>query len=490
MNIEMKKIALIIALPFVFCGNTVAQVYDTLFWGDREPTFYYWDTNWIDHYADDREPCDTTHWRMGYTLGGEFQEDGQQEVARVCLTDTALKIIGVAGVVRLGSYDPSLPTVDSTILPEYFRLWTYSETEGKMVVRAAARFDTFQPRYVVQTQTYWREGYSSFGNPSVEPYYYCDTTYRGRCFMPIYEGYFDEPVTVYDSFYDSGTQWNNYLVADYTEEEFPIGSGNYIIHAVNVRYEHPNTIYYNAQPYYPGFPPVPPYHYKRYHLVNRINAEQQDTNWVRVATGYDYAVFLWYFPIFDTTGRNIAPPPDTCPVPQNLRVGYLSSENVTLLWSEGSVSSWDVSIAAVGADPDSGMITRCHNAFATFTDLDTGMWYAARVRTVCRNNRTSLWSDSVQFYVPGNAGQGTEAVETPEDSYNMLVPNPASGTVTVMSSFQLQKVEIYSMDGRRLMQQKAGGIAATVDIGALPSGTYFVRIGTNHGTAFKRLVVK
>ena len=45
----MKKALMILAL--LATGMCARAQVDTLFLGDREPTYYYWDTNWWDYPA-------------------------------------------------------------------------------------------------------------------------------------------------------------------------------------------------------------------------------------------------------------------------------------------------------------------------------------------------------------------------------------------------------------------------------------------------------
>ena len=71
-----------------------------------------------------------------------------------------------------------------------------------------------------------------------------------------------------------------------------------------------------------------------------------------------------------------------------------------------------------------------------------------------------------------------------------MMPNPASDQVTVMSSFRIERIEIYTLTGQRVMLEKVGGLSSQVDISSLAKGTYIVRIHTNRGVSSKRLVVK
>lgn len=76
------------------------------------------------------------------------------------------------------------------------------------------------------------------------------------------------------------------------------------------------------------------------------------------------------------------------------------------------------------------------------------------------------------------------------ERYVHLMPNPASERVTVTSSFGLRQVELYDAAGTRVLNQRLTGYSASLDISALPSGTYLARIVTPSGAITKKLIVQ
>lgn len=84
---------------------------------------------------------------------------------------------------------------------------------------------------------------------------------------------------------------------------------------------------------------------------------------------------------------------------------------------------------------------------------------------------------------------GIGAVQLVE-RYVHLMPNPASERVTVTSSFGLRQVELYDAAGARVLNQRLTGYSASLDISALPSGTYLARIVTPSGAVAKKLIVQ
>ncbi|MBO7489439.1 MAG: leucine-rich repeat protein [Bacteroidales bacterium] len=84
--------------------------------------------------------------------------------------------------------------------------------------------------------------------------------------------------------------------------------------------------------------------------------------------------------------------------------------------------------------------------------------------------------------------ENCESIETTADRYTYLMPNPASDRVTVASSFRIGEVELYDLNGKLLARQKVDGLQTALDISALAAGTYIVRVTTNNGTAYKKLI--
>ena len=77
-----------------------------------------------------------------------------------------------------------------------------------------------------------------------------------------------------------------------------------------------------------------------------------------------------------------------------------------------------------------------------------------------------------------------------EERLVVVMPNPATGQVKVVSSFGLTAVEVYDAAGRRVLSRDAQGLQTRIDVSAWPRGAYVVHIHTPHGTAVKKLLVE
>ena len=451
-----------------------AQV-DTLFIGDREPTYYYWDTNWFDHYFLNYPGANQIFW---YSESALSHGSCQAEVARYCYTDQPLRVIGIAAAVGIYfSYnDVTGNSTESELLakmvPEYLRLYEVdSVTDGMILLDQAEWTHTLAPRYKIVTGYEHATSYHFYKN--------------------LYEVFFDSVITVHDSFYVAMTGNNNLYRPN-------VDRAKAILEVTRAS----NLYGYDVT----GWAPKPNHYRRKLHLIDANNIdrtfEETDTNWHTYSVMYHHAAssnkapdlrdFMFIFPIIDTS--RIIPPP-ACHTPNGLTLVYANEGVATLMWTGGSnTDQWEMSVCADGCEPENGTVTQWNTSAATLTGLDTARWYAAYVRSVCSHNDSTYysdWSDSIMFYIPGNGG-GTEpeGIETVVGRYTYLMPNPASETVTVASSFRIGEVELYDLNGKMLLRQKVDGLQTALDISSLTSGTYIVRITTNNGTAYKKLVVR
>ena len=485
----MKKALMILAL--LATGMCARAQVDTLFLGDREPTYYYWDTNWWDYKALYHPVGSHLSW-----AASSFQDQRycKNEYARYCYTDTALRVIGVAAALSFSVHKPydeypvSIDDLIDNMLPEYFRLYEVDSTSDEMTLVAQTPWNAKMP-----IRHYMQYTITRLFNVPPPPY---------ENYSTIYEAYFDSAVTVHDSFYVAKTGYNNYIRSN--------SSACYMRAFVGgVRANKNDDLdIYDTVPYdcYPN-----PNHFRRkMHLLDEWNTDERygltDTNWHTFAKHYDrpqdtlctpgrWGTFMMMFPIIDTS--RIIPPP-ACHTPNGLTMMYAEAGVATLMWSGGNADHWELSLCPDGCEPEEGSITQWNSLAATLQGLDTARWYEARVRAVCSHDDSiyySDWSDSLRFYMPGSnggGGGGTDptGIETTADRYTYVMPNPASGNVTVASSFRIGDVELLDLNGKSHLRTTVDGLSAALDISSLPAGTYIVRITTSAGTAYKKLVVK
>lgn len=181
-----------------------------------------------------------------------------------------------------------------------------------------------------------------------------------------------------------------------------------------------------------------------------------------------------------------------CPVPDGLIAEPLAGDGrVIVVWNHMDVDLYELAIWNDNENEDSATLIQSTLEYVMLDDLDTALWYNAKIRSGCDEcGNISEWSDTVRFYVPNlhpDSGD-TTAINDVVARHTHLMPNPTSDRVTVVSSYQLQKVELFGTDGKLIVSFDTNGLSAEIDLSAYPSGTYIVRIGTNAGVATKRLV--
>ena len=462
----MKKVIFIISI-FVSVYAS-AQRY-TLQFGQRECTFYYWGQHWID--------CCT----KGSLRGKSFVDDVPSIYLRHCDTPDSLKVIGVAAACRpLGS--PYLRgSVYDTVnrLPEYFQL--YDAGARGPVLLAETRWDTATPRYQI---LYWNSTTDNTGNPL----WFVDT-------MPIYEAFFDTPVVVTDSFYVGGTTNNDiYHYDEATRQYIP-----YLYQQKPTEY---TALYMYDMDDQQACPMTPrdyylckrnPYAYRNTgdDCVNRIYSHC-DTNWHYYKTVCFKYAWLCFFPIIDTAGLGFDGfqwlPGIGCDTVRTFRLLYIEGQRAYLSWSANrDALSYEVSYGPEGTTPEQGTKVQLGTSMVCLDSLEPGRRYVAYVRAHCADNAKSPWTEGVYFRMPtGNSIDDASLASR----FTEVMPNPATTQATVISSFTINRIEVYTAAGQHVLTTEPKANAAALDLSTLSAGTYLLRIQTSAGDTAKKLVVQ
>lgn len=427
----MKKI-----LPIIIFFATYSVVYaqdphtiDTIW--NREPTYFY--QYWFDSadFRNTRKPeCKKPLEAYYYS-----------ETAKYNYTDSVLKILGVAGaVVTYPVSDiplPEVPQCADTSFDNWFEfLRLYKPTDTGMVLLAEQRYSALDTARRLRV---FHDVSQTVDSVKV-------------AYLPIYEVYFDSAITVTDSFYVASTNYNG--VVDSQTMTYP-GHPAY-------------TCLYD-----PWGIRIPcwPQHYKYRWYGN-------GWQWV-----HDYNNLLWFiFPIVDT----VQP---VCRVPQGLQVAGQDSVGVHLVWDSAEHNRlWSIAYGRADADPDG--YAECPSATTDLivADLVPGLEYAARVRAVCFDNNTySEWSDTIRFVREGEVGIG---ISDDLRASVIIRPNPAHTSVTVTADATIKSIEIFDMQGHRLLSRKTYGKRAKIVVSNWAKGSYIVHTNTTRGTNIQKMVVE
>lgn len=408
-------------------------------------------------------------------------------------TDTTLKIIGIAAAVYI-AYEqlPNcdfFPYQDSGRLAECFFLYNSTDTG----LTYLAQTDFWDTNTVVHYQMEFVKPASQVinghsWNPNVDA--------NERVYFPVYEAYFDKPITVDGTFYVGGSGFNNRPVPPF-QDFFS-----------NPMYQHPMT-YYCAERVNQASPGDCPNLFGGWNSnLDRIQqfafpfpelVEEEtelDTSLVRCTYLGQYST-LCFFPIL-AAPDTIPPHNDTCIGATGLRILDLSEHVATLTWDQtgSDASLWQIAVipddTTFAIPPDSGDIRTFSSNLATIGNL-APKWYTAYLRTVCNDTLFSTWSDTVIFNLtptPPDTTQHEEGLVTPIDRLTFLTPNPAGNTVSVSSSFLISSIDIIAANGHTSASYTANANSITIDLTNLAAGSYFVHIHTISGTTTKKLVKK
>lgn len=185
-------------------------------------------------------------------------------------------------------------------------------------------------------------------------------------------------------------------------------------------------------------------------------------------------------PLFDTT---------LCHEVSNVRVAERTDSSATLMWDSGDGGPWEVAFGKITDSWEDFTITQTRVPTLTVSGLEVGMQYFALVRGYCSvTEEYGEWSAPVEVEIYEH--HGPIGVEGAGDRYVTVMPNPANGWVTVVSSYLPSRYEVYDMKGVKVLEQKAEGISAKIDLSGLESGTYVLAVHLSHGVVTKRLVVR
>lgn len=220
------------------------------------------------------------------------------------------------------------------------------------------------------------------------------------------------------------------------------------------------------------------------HWFTRALTLQMDQQWFRISDMRLVDPYSWgcVFPI-------VQPERIGCEAPE-AEVINRGADYAELAWDMDG-DSCQLSVAPYNVPADSGQVVSMIGNSFTATGLDTGVYYAARLRTQCHHScpihaDTVVWSSwgvPTFFYLgseePDTTGIGIHDVDVPV-SLN-ITPNPTTGALTVNCVVAIDEVELFDMQGRCVLSDKADCSTVVLDLKALPTGTYVLVAHTAKG---------
>ena len=399
---------------------------------------------------------------------------GVTELAMRIVIDSSMTVLG-ASVEQLNGIAWHYYGTDLFPLPEYVRLYQSDNDSLILLAEKQLILDRMlnEDEYI-RMQIDTRQAVDSIIDMNIN--WHRDTCYDEDLlkWIPATDYYFDSPQIVHDTFYLAIT-YNNLL--KYWEPRFEGDYCLYDLRGPEILALRDGISKWGCHPPLHQFPA---FAYKT-KLRNRITQEDlpgwQDTMW-------NY--FACVLPII-----NYDSPILKCDTATKLCLVSQNEDSFTFSWEVMGTppDSWQFCYAPVGVEPSQGTTVNCNTTTVTIT-TDTNVSYYAYVRSYCDQiSRYSEWSSGVHFGAPINDPNNPDNI-TPVDTLTIMVPNPASDRLIFRSAFEMQRIEVFALDGRKVMEFPISNHDYVADISNLPAGSYLVKIFSQAGSTTKKLVVR
>ena len=202
---------------------------------------------------------------------------------------------------------------------------------------------------------------------------------------------------------------------------------------------------------------------------------------VRAYCGETYGYGSWTYATVTTDGDT--PGPVECNAPTSLTTVNIDSTMVTLNWTAGGTESlWQLML-----NDDADNLRNVSAKPYVLSGLTPATNYSVKVRAICGDNNSSVWSAPLNFTT--TAGGNQEGIDRAGDVSFSLYPNPASSSVTVATSASAT-VCLLDISGRTVYCDAEQAELHTIDVSSMAKGVYYVRVTDVNGTAVRKLVVK
>lgn len=181
-----------------------------------------------------------------------------------------------------------------------------------------------------------------------------------------------------------------------------------------------------------------------------------------------------------------------CDTVNNVRV-EVNGTTAVVSWTPGDdAGPFEISYGYVGFGQGSGTtVEGIVDTTYTIVGLEPDEQYDVYVRVQCGYMFYSVWSEKITFTTTLEG-----IAEAGQEGHNVsLYPNPTHGGTTLrLSGFEGPfVVEVSDLTGRTVMRHSLtcqGDCTHTLDLGDMPSGSYFVKVSSDTLTTVKRVVVR
>ncbi|MEZ4809967.1 MAG: S8 family serine peptidase [Allomuricauda sp.] len=159
-------------------------------------------------------------------------------------------------------------------------------------------------------------------------------------------------------------------------------------------------------------------------------------------------------------------------VPSALELVSSNENGSTISWTEAPETLFEVQYKAYNADSWNSELLWENNF--ELTGLEEGVVYEARVRSICTENATSDFSETLEFEFNGEDTEmfSYEPLSYSEELTVTVFPNPAVDYLTIQA--HLSKDAEYSIVTTSGNTIKRGNVEGSINVSALASGLYIL----------------
>lgn len=176
-----------------------------------------------------------------------------------------------------------------------------------------------------------------------------------------------------------------------------------------------------------------------------------------------------------------------CVEPSGIEVNDISTFSAEVTFTEnGDVNEWTVVYGPEGFDPETeGQSVVADDGFlgVVIDDLTQNTTYEVYVYANCTEDDTSEMVGPVAFTTDATAG--VSASELGEFKY---YPNPTSGQLNLSSTMQIDKVELFDLNGKVIDVRQPQMSDYQLDFSDLSSGVYLMKVEVDGKTGTFRVV--
>ncbi|WP_312825519.1 peptide-N-glycosidase F-related protein [Epilithonimonas sp.] len=173
-----------------------------------------------------------------------------------------------------------------------------------------------------------------------------------------------------------------------------------------------------------------------------------------------------------------------CAAPYDFKIASQVSTKVDLEWKEsGSSNQWQTLWGRKNIFAASGQETYRdieNEPKDSRSDLNLNWFYETYVKSKCADDKSSVW------YGPLYTSQiklGTDEVNTKKSS---VYPNPVKNFINISSTAKVNKVSVYNVDGKILLEDSS----TKINLSKLQSGVYLVKIDFTDGKSETQKIIK